>query len=301
MKKINPWQANNFTGSELQHEYIPTSWEEVTDFDDEGFGWVRTDNGWGFVNREGYLVIADEYDLIFFPHFRHGLCKAKKNGKCGVIDRSNNPVIRFIYDDLYGNLLEENPIFSVCFNSKWGIIDSKENPVVPFEYEDITGFNSDFITARLNGKYGVIDYQQNIIIDFTWAHLEILGDNFSAGKTVDIWFDKKKLEECDVIYSRYFKHFTEEYQKIVFGVIDINQKVIYPFVSDSVIREFNPANGRAKISLNHWEHEETDIDDLCFVADHDGRKIPFDPPLGKDGSIEDFSNKCNELIWGEEI
>ena len=60
MKKINPWEANDLAGYYEERGFHPTKWEEVTEFDEEGYGWVCTDNGRGFVNQEGYLVIPDE-------------------------------------------------------------------------------------------------------------------------------------------------------------------------------------------------------------------------------------------------
>ncbi len=299
MKKLQPGQANDLADDYEERGFHPTNWEEVTDFDEEGYGWVVTDDGMGFVNREGFLVIPDEYDCIYYPHFQNGLCKVRKNRKYGLIDRYNNALIPIIYDDLYGNLLEENPTFAACLNGKFGLMDLNQNPLIPFHYDDITSFNGQYVTVRLNGKYGAINYQQETVIDFTWAHLEINQENFAAGKTVDVFFDKNKLAETNLYYSEYFKHFTEEFQKIVFGVIDINQNVVYPFVSDSVIREFNPATGRAKISLNYCEHEETDVDDLCFVADSEGKRIPFVTTVEGEETIHSFHKKCHELIWGE--
>jgi len=300
MKKIYPWEVSDLAGNEDERGFNQTIWEEVTEFDDEGYGWVRTCDGWGFVNRDGYLVIPDEYDLILYPHFQNGFCIAVKEGKYGVFDRQNNAVIPFIYDHLMVKFISENPLFAAALEGKWGIIDRDQKEIIPFQYDWITSFNGDYITARLNGKYGAINYMQKTVIDFTWAHLEIVEENFAAGKTVDVFFDKNKLAETDVYYSEYFKHFTQEFQKIVFGVIDINQKVIYPFVSDSVVREFNPANGRAKISLNYWEHEDSGLEELCFVADAEGKRIPFIPTVAGEETNDAFHKRCHELIWGEE-
>lgn len=299
MKILNPWEANDLAGDYAERGFYPKTWQEVTDFDDEGYGWVCTDSGWGFVNRDGYLVIPDDYDQIFYPHFQNGFCMAIKDGKYGVFDRHNNAVIPFIYDHLFGNLLSDDQKFAAALNGKWGIINLALKEIIPFRYDVITSFNDHHITANIKGKYGAIDYQQRTVIDFAWAHLEILDGNFSAGKTVDVFFDKEKLESHDCNYSEYFKHFTENFQKIVFGVIDDRGNEIYPFVSDSVIREFNPENGRAKISLNYWEHEEMSLEELCFIADSEGEKIAFVPPIKEEKHYETFHKRCHELIWGE--
>ena len=73
MKKIHPWEANDLAGDYEERGFHPTKWEEVTEFDEEGYGWVCTDNGWGFVNQEGYLVIPDDYEMIQYPFFGKNL------------------------------------------------------------------------------------------------------------------------------------------------------------------------------------------------------------------------------------
>ena len=115
---------------------------------------------------------------------------------------------------------------------------------------------------------------------------------------MDVFFDKVQLEYEGIYYSDYFKHFTKDYQKSIFGIIDIEGNELFPFISDMVIREFNPQNGRAKIALNYWEYPETDSDELCFIADRNGNKIPFSPPLTQEERDNNFHSRCQQLIWG---
>ena len=93
------------------------------------------------------------------------------------------------------------------------------------------------------------------------------------------------------------RNFTKDYQKIIFGIIDIEGNELFPFISDMVLREFNPQNGRAKIALNYWEYPETDSDELCFIADRNGNKIPFSPPLTQEERDNNFHSRCQQLIW----
>lgn len=297
MKKIHPWEAKDLAGDYEERGFHPTKWEEVTEFDEEGYGWVCTDNGRGFVNQEGYLVIPDDYEMIQYPFFENGYCIAKKEGKLGIFDRKNQEVFPFIYDQLLGDLSAENPKVVVALNGKWEMMDIQRNTILPLEYDDIFSFNDKYIIASKNNKYGLIDYQENIIIDFKWDHLEFVGENYCAGKTVDVFFDKVQLEYEGIYYSDYFKHFTKDYQKIIFGIIDIEGNELFPFISDMVIREFNPQNGRAKIALNYWEHPETDSDELCFIADRNGNKIPFSPTLTQEERNSNFHSRCQQLIW----
>ena len=88
MKKIHPWEANDLAGDYEERGFHPTKWEEVTEFDEEGYGWVCTDNGWGFVNQEGYLVIPDDYQMIQYPFFENGYCIAKNEKNSRGLSRT---------------------------------------------------------------------------------------------------------------------------------------------------------------------------------------------------------------------
>lgn len=298
MKKIYPWEVNDFSspGDEVPHH---TEWDKVTDFDEEGYGWVSTDSGWGFVNRDGYLVIPDEYDLTFYPHFQNGLCRAIKNGKYGIFDRDNNAVIPFIYDTVFGDFDKSDPVLAASLNGKWGLMDLRQNEILPFVYDYITGFNDHHIAVRLGEYFGVVDYGQNTVMNFKWDYLHLLDGNFSVGKALEIYFDKDKIDSLGSYSSENYKDVGHRYQKIKYGIINRDGKVIYPFISDSPIHVFNPASGRAKISLNHFENPAADVDYLSFVADMEGNRIPFDPPIKEEEWIDTFHKSCHELIWGK--
>ena len=75
---------------------VQKTWDEITYIDEENYGCVNTDNGWGFINREGYLMIPDDYETFLYPYFENGYCVAKKNGKYGMIDRKNHIIFPFI-------------------------------------------------------------------------------------------------------------------------------------------------------------------------------------------------------------
>lgn len=299
MKKIYPWQVHDFLDNEEKNVHQKT-WEEITDFDEENYGCVNTDNGWGFINREGYLMIPDVYETFFFPYFEKGFCIAKKEGKYGIIDRKNHTVFPFIYDNIIASLSSETPIIAFYLNGLWQVMDINCNSAFNLNYDEVFSLNDQYIIVSKDDKYGAVDFNQNVVLDFEWNHLEFVGDNFCAGKTVDVFFDKEKLESAGIYFSEYYKRCTKDYQKIVFGVIDINKNILFPFISDSPVREFNPENSRAKISKNFWEHPELSDDDYCYIADSEGKKIPFSPPLSEEERYSaDFHKRCHELLFGD--
>ena len=299
MRKIYPWQVHDFLDNEEKDVHQKT-WEEITDFDEENYGCVNTDNGWGFINLEGYLMIPDDYERFLYPYFENGYCVAKKNGKYGMIDRKNHIIFPFIYDKLIVNLFSKSLKIAALLDGVWQIMDINRKTMVTLNYDEVFSVNNQYIIVSKGDKYGAVDFYQNVVLDFEWHHLEFVEDNFCAGKTVDVFFDKKKLESAGIYFSEYYKHCTKDYQKIVFGVIDIHKNILFPFISDSPVREFNPENGRAKISKNFWEHPELSDDDYCYIADSEGNKISFSPPLSEEERYSaNFHKRCHELLFGE--
>ena len=63
-----------------------------------GLAYVRLDDKYGFINREGEIVIPLEYE--YAHDFIEGLAAVRLNGKWGFIDTVGNRVIPFKYDDV---------------------------------------------------------------------------------------------------------------------------------------------------------------------------------------------------------
>ena len=72
------------------------NWREEYDYDGifgKGLARVSKDGKWGFVNKQGKVVIPIKYDLVYnIGNFRkfgfsEGFADVEKDGLCGVIDK----------------------------------------------------------------------------------------------------------------------------------------------------------------------------------------------------------------------
>lgn len=62
-----------------------------------GYAAVKTNGKWGFINKEGKVVIPPEYEDA--ASFTKGLAAVKKDGKWGFIDKNNKMVLENKYED----------------------------------------------------------------------------------------------------------------------------------------------------------------------------------------------------------
>ncbi|MFC0392653.1 WG repeat-containing protein, partial [Paenibacillus mendelii] len=105
----------------------------------EGFAAVNKDDKWGFVNKKGEVVIPLEYDWAFI--FEDGLIPARKDGKFGFIDKTGNTIVPFEFHFERGFLggFSEG-LAPVEKDGKKGYIDKMGKVVIPFELEyDVIG------------------------------------------------------------------------------------------------------------------------------------------------------------------
>lgn len=81
----------------------------------------------------------------------------------GGIDKSNNVVIPFKFDDMKSF---SNGLASAKYNGYWGCIDKETNIIIDFKFEDPIQFNeSGIASAKVDGGYTVIDKSGNKLID----------------------------------------------------------------------------------------------------------------------------------------
>ena len=59
----------------------------------EDRAWVKKDGKYGFIDKQGKLVIPIQYDNI--GGFAEGLARVQQNGKYGFLDKSGNTAIPF--------------------------------------------------------------------------------------------------------------------------------------------------------------------------------------------------------------
>lgn len=137
---------------------------------------AKDNSSWGYINREGQIIIPLGKYKFLNPIDGHGMILAHKDGKEGFIDITEKVLIPFIYDDV-GIFSKKGDIdlAPVIRDGKQGFINRKGEMVIPMEYDAryVTYFHEPGAAILMkNGKYGVIDPQNNVIIPFEYDKIE---------------------------------------------------------------------------------------------------------------------------------
>lgn len=122
------------------------------------------ETNWGLVNWNGSLALPCEYSRIEQFWKEKDICVVVKNDKYGVINRRYELIIPCVYEriqyDLSGGLLN-------CINGKWGLMDVQQRPLIPNRYDYMYGFEqiawkqhaSQLCKIKNNGLYGYVNLQ----------------------------------------------------------------------------------------------------------------------------------------------
>ncbi len=164
-------------------------------------------NKWGFINKEGQLVIKATYDDV--GPFSEGFAAVNKDGKWGFIDRKGNIVIQPIYKsawafhekkarvqqfdqpeqfiDQKGTAMHadgwsaaddfSNGRARVKVGNSFGYIDSTGHLVIQPIYTRGWNFNNDICIVEYQEKLGVIDLKGAYILKPEYDFIKIAGKN----------------------------------------------------------------------------------------------------------------------------
>jgi len=168
------------------------------------------DSAYGFVNKEGKVVIKPQYNATspFAPNGLAGVCK-NYGGKCGYIDKNGYEVIKFEYNNVgrfKGDLAEVTKGNRTFFidrtgkevtpprkftikpndykeglavtedkeTGKFGYKDKKGNVVIDHLYDEAYAFNNGLAAVKDNGKFGAVNKKGEVVIPLKYESVSTL-------------------------------------------------------------------------------------------------------------------------------
>ena len=141
-------------------DFIP----ERRDFS-EGRVAVYKDNKWGFMDKQGKLVIAAVYRYV--GDFSGGLATVSKEGGFGAINPTGDTVIDFRYLQL-GDFKEGLANFSLTDEQKVGYINTKSETVITPTWDAALDFSEGLaavgVASKDKLKWGFIDHAGRVVI-----------------------------------------------------------------------------------------------------------------------------------------
>lgn len=150
------------TSIELDYDYIYEA-------EDDGWRKVRNDDKYGFINKNGKLVVPVKYDYIYNLE-DNGWRKVEINEKYGYIGGNGKEIIKPKYDYIYSP--EDNGWRRVELKDKYGFVNSSGTEVVPVKYDYIySPDDNGWRKVEVNDKKGYINADGTEIIPAVYDYM----------------------------------------------------------------------------------------------------------------------------------
>lgn len=146
---------------------------------------------WGFVDREGKLIISAIYDTA--EQFSEGLACVSEYGRFGYIDGNGEYVIHPHYSR--ARSFSESRA-AVVFSRKWGYIDHKDRYVVHPNYDDCGDFSEGLAAVLWRGRWGYIDKEGRFVINPRFDEAHKFMDGSAAVRLGDQWGKVTRMNEA---------------------------------------------------------------------------------------------------------
>jgi len=127
---------------------------------------VLTDEGWGYADKSGKLVITPQFEEAN-PFTNNGLALVCLAGHYGFINTKGKYVISPIYQEAFSFVGDED-LAVVKRNSKYGYVDEDGDEEIACQFEEAHPFVNGLARVKISGKYGFIDDDGHFVINPTF-------------------------------------------------------------------------------------------------------------------------------------
>lgn len=165
----------------------PPSHDHIGPFDEAGMATVRRGDRYGWINRQGRMLIPIRWEMPLGRNVRQfGLWSAtppqfKPDGhaivgesdKVGMIDRQGRIVIPMDWEWI--GEVDDPGLISVRRDDRWGCLDRDGRPVIPVRFDQPVEFGRHALAAvKLAGRWGVIDRAGRMALPPEWDGVILL-------------------------------------------------------------------------------------------------------------------------------
>jgi uncharacterized protein (TIGR02145 family) len=115
---------------------------------------VKTDNGWGLINKRGNYVFGPFRDIEII-NLDANMFKFKKDGKWGWLDSNGKVILQPIYEDIMS--FDDRDIAPVKQDGKWGYINKSGTYVINGQYDGAYPFFNNRALVKIDDNLIIID------------------------------------------------------------------------------------------------------------------------------------------------
>lgn len=190
---------------------IPAQYDAAENFSC-GYGVVKINSKQYFIDANGNIkTTSSEVDDIPGDGFWNNYARVKKSGSYGLVDRNLNLVVQPIYYRLYNAGDNGLLAYKLSSSAKYGYLNTKGETVIQPAYDDAQEFVDGVAVVYVNGKYGAINSSGQYVINPTY-------DGLVSAFSNRIMFQKK--DESSSFYS--------------YGLLDLSGKVVVQPIYKSI-------------------------------------------------------------------
>jgi hypothetical protein len=151
-------------------------WAKEFDFVNDnvcGLSLVKKSGKYGFVNKEGKVVVPLIYDES--STMSEGYAPIRLGEVWGYVDSNGKVTIEPTYNDA---LCYHDGLAAVKKNGKWGFINYEGKLDIPFSFDNARGFREGLAAvSNLKGYWGYVDKEGKLVIPYQYH----FADNFTDG------------------------------------------------------------------------------------------------------------------------
>lgn len=125
----------------------------------EGFAAVRQERKWFFIDTTGQAVFAKRFDYAY--RFSEGLAAVKVEGRWGFLDQTGQWVVKPFYDAV--EAFSEG-LAAVRIGRQWGFIDKAGKMQIPLQYHCAREFKEGLAAVHVDEKWGFIEKTGKLVI-----------------------------------------------------------------------------------------------------------------------------------------
>ncbi|TAF67294.1 MAG: WG repeat-containing protein [Cytophagales bacterium] len=139
----------------------------------------KDEGKWGFVDEQGELVIAAEYDEV--SDFEDNIAWVKIDNKCGLIDPEGHTIVPIEYDEIAPKKFEES-LVRVEKSNRYGFVNNSGELIVPCIYDEAGYFREGLAYVKKDNKYGFVDESGEVVIPLRYDEIQIYEKYFGFYK-----------------------------------------------------------------------------------------------------------------------
>ncbi len=133
----------------------------------EGLAPIKLLGRWGYIDKREKLIVQPTYDTVY--NFQGGLCVVIKKGKYGLINAKGETTLECEYDRLYrlntGGFLTEK-------DNKFGLVGAEGRLLILPKFDQVLDLNNGYVIASRKGKYGLLSDEGVNILPMVYEQLK---------------------------------------------------------------------------------------------------------------------------------